>query len=184
MKRGEFSTAPEMKSLIPFITFAIRHALATPVAIVAGCVLWTVAYLLLLLWAVIFGHGLGGPLAYPAGIVAVVAGGVLIGWGIFAPACAAGALFCGFSGFTRFAAIPVVFAVGFLFSYLIYWVFIEWGTTSPIPSFGIIIGNYAMFLSVPLGGYWWVTEGPGAIFESFRRWRAKRSLSQTPGKAR
>jgi len=27
-----------------------------------------------------------------------------------------------------------------------------------------------MFLSIPLGIYWWITEGPGAIFDAFRRW--------------
>lgn len=173
-----------MKSMIPFITFAVRHALATPLSIVAGCVLWSVAYLLLLLWAVISGQGLGGPLAYPAGIVMIVVGGGLIGWGIFAPACAVGALFCGVTGFSRFAAIPVTFIAGFLFSYLIDWAFVECVTTSPMPSFATILGNYAMFLSVPLGGYWWITESPGAMFEAFRRWRAKRRLSLTPSKAR
>jgi hypothetical protein len=151
-----------MKAAIPVITFALRHALAVPLAIVAGCVLWTVAYVLLLLWAVVFGGGLGGPLAYPAGIVAVVVGGALIGWGIFAPACAVGALVCGVAGWPRLAAIPLVFISGFLFSY-------------------VILQNYALFLSVPLGVYWWVTEGPGAIFEAFRRWRAKRRLKSLSG---
>jgi len=165
-----------MKAALPVITFAIRHALASPLAIVAGCLLWTVAYLILLLLAVIFGQGLGGPLAYPAGIIAVVVGGLVIGWGIFAPACAVGALFCGITGWSRFAAIPVVFVSGFLFSYLIYWAFIAWVTTSPMPSFRLILGNYAMFLSVLLGVYWWITEGPGAIFDAFRRWRARRRL--------
>jgi hypothetical protein len=43
-------------------------------------------------------------------------------------------------------------------------------------SFWLILGNYAMFLSVPLGVYWWITEGPGAVFEAFRRWRARRRI--------
>lgn len=158
-----------MKAALPVITFAIRHALAVPLAIVAGCLLWTVAYVILLLVAVVSGQGLGGPLAYPGGIFAVVAGGLVIGWGIFAPACAAGALFCGITGLTRFAAIPVVFASGFLFGGLIYWAF----SSDPMPPFLKILAGYAVFLSVPLGVYWWVTEGPGAVFEAFRRWRIK-----------
>ena len=161
-----------MKAALPVITFAIRHALASPLAVVAGCLLWTAVYVILLLCAVISGQGLGGPLAYPAGIIAVVAGGLVIGWGIFAPACAAGALFCGITGLTRFASIPVVFASGFLFSWLICWAF----PSDPMPPFLKILAGYAAFLSVPLGVYWWVTEGPGAIFVAFRRWRAKRRL--------
>lgn len=159
-----------MKAALPVITFAIRHALAVPFAIAAGCVLWTVAYVLLLLCAVIFGQGLGGPLAYPAGIIAVALGGLLIGWGVFAPACAVGALFCFATGLPRLSAIPVVFISGFLFSYGIYWAF----ASDPMPSLWLILGNYVMFLSVPLGVYWWVTEGPGAIFDAVRRWRARR----------
>lgn len=161
-----------MKAALPVITFAIRHALASPLAIVAGCLLWTVAYLILLLLAVIFGQGLGGPLAYPAGIIAVVVGGLVIGWGIFAPACAVGALFCGITGWSRFAAIPVVFVSGFLFSLAIFWAF----SSDPMPPLWKILAGYAAFLSVPLGVYWWITEGPGAIFEAFRRWRARRRM--------
>lgn len=172
-----------MKAALPVITFVIRHALAVPLAIVAGCVLWTAAYVLLLLWAMVASEGLGGPLAYPAGIVAVVVGGALIGWGIFAPACAAGALFCSLLRISRFAAIPVVFVVGFLVSYLICWAYNGWITTSPMPSFGTIGASYAMFLSVPLGAYWWITEGPGAIYVAFRRWREKRRLKLLAAKA-
>lgn len=151
-----------MKAALPVITFAIRHALATPLAIVAGCLLWTLAYFILLLCAVIFGQGLGGPLAYPAGIIAVVVGGLVIGWGIFAPACAVGALFCGITGWSRFAAIPVVFVSGFLLSY-------------------VLVQNYALVLALPLGIYWWATEGPGAVFEAFRRWWGRRRLKSLPG---
>jgi hypothetical protein len=146
-----------MKAALPVITFVLRHALAVPLAIAAGCVLWTAAYVLLLLWAVVFGGGLGGPLAYPAGIFAVVVGGALIGWGIFAPACAVGALFCGVTGWPRFAAFPVVFIGGILFGYM-------------------ILRNHALFLAVPLGVYWWATEGPGAACDALRRWWERRRL--------
>lgn len=165
---------PGMKILLPIITFAIRHVLAVPIAIVVGCLLWTVAYFVLLLVAVILGDGLGGPLAYPAELVAVVVAGVFIGWGIFAPACAVGAVFCGVFRLPRLAAIPVVFIAAFLFSYLMYWAYIEWITTSPMPAFWLIVGNYSLFLSIPLGAYWWATEGPGAIYDAFRRWWGKR----------
>jgi len=39
---------------------------------------------------------------------------------------------------------------------------------------GTVLKNFAMFLSIPLGIYWWLTEGPGAVFDAFRRWLRSR----------
>lgn len=124
-----------MKAALPVITFALRHALAVPLAIAAGCVLWTVAYVV-------------------------------------------GALFGFVTGWSRFAAIPVVFVSVCLFSLAIYWLF----SSDPMFPFLKILLGYVIFLSVPLGGYWWVTEGSGAVFEAFRRWRARRRIKSLPGR--
>ncbi|MBC8128583.1 MAG: hypothetical protein H8M99_15700 [Gloeobacteraceae cyanobacterium ES-bin-144] len=163
-----------MKSVLPVMTFVVRHFLMVPLAILAGCVLWTVGYVILLLIAVIWNQDVGGPLAYPAGIVMVIISAIVIGWGMFAPACAIGAISCRMIGWPRLAAIPIVFASGFLFSYLLYWVFVELVSTHSMPSFWIVLKNFTLFLSVPLGAYWWITEGPGAVFDAFRRWIVKR----------
>jgi len=50
-----------MKSVIPAIAFAARHLLVVPLAIIAGCILWTIAYVLLLVIAVVWNQGVGGP---------------------------------------------------------------------------------------------------------------------------
>ena len=47
---------------------------------IEGCILWSAAYVVLLVVAVIGNHGLGGPLAFPAGIIAVIATCVSEDW--------------------------------------------------------------------------------------------------------
>jgi hypothetical protein len=163
-----------MKAVIPVITFAARHFMIVALAIIAGCILWTIAYLVLLMVAVIWNQGVGGPLAYPAGIVAIISTCIFTGWGVFAPASGVGIVFCSKFGLPRLAAIPVVFGTAFVISYLMYWAFIELLTTHSMPSAWIVLKNYMVYLSVPLGAYWWLTEGPGALFDAFRRWIGNR----------
>ena len=171
--------------MIPALTFLARHFLFVLVAMVAGCVLWTVAYFLLLVVAVIGGHGIGGPLAYPAGLVAVIASCVFLGWGVFAPASAVGAIFCAVFKLPRLAAIPVVTVAAFVLSYLLYGGYIKLVTTHSMPPAWIILRNFAIFLSVPLGAYWWLTEGPGALFDAFRNVSLSGNGSrQSPSKRR
>jgi len=167
--RVSYDVASKMSALITAMTFSARHLLFVPVAVIAGCILWTVAYLMLLLAAIIFSQGVGGPLAYPAGVVAILGTTIVIGWGIFAPASAIGAIVCALLKLPRLAAIPIVTASAFLLSYLLYWGYIELVTTHSMPSAAVILKNFAIFLSIPLGIYWWLTEGPGAIFDAFRR---------------
>jgi len=107
-----------MKALLPVIAFFGRHFLIVPFAALAGCILWTVAYLILLLVAVVGDKGVGGPLAYPAGIATVIFPCFVLGWGVFAPSCGLGVLFCVIFRTNRFWAIPVVFTAAFLLSWL------------------------------------------------------------------
>ncbi len=168
--RWRASHGEEMKAAITVITFVARHLLFVLFAIVAGCVLWTIVYGLLLGVAVIWNQGLGGPLAYPTGIMMILGVTIFIGWGIFAPASAIGAGFCRVFNLPKLAAIPVVFVSAFALSYLLYWAYIMALTTHPMPSTWIVLKNFTIFLSLPLGAYWWLTEGPGALFDAFRRW--------------
>jgi len=162
--------------MIPALTFVARHLLFIICAMVVGCILWTFSYVVLLAAAVIGNQGLGGPLSFPAGILAVVSSFIFLGGGIFAPACAIGSICCAMLKLPRLAAIPFVCAAALLLSYLLYWAYIEQVTTHPMPSAWIVLKNSALFLSAPLGIYWWLTEGPGALFDAFRRWfRVRRS---------
>jgi hypothetical protein len=163
-----------MNAVITTMTFAARHLLFVPIVIAAGCVIWTIIYVLLLLGAIIFNQGLGSPLTYPAGIIAIFLPTIVVGWGIFAPASAIGAIACALLKLPRLAAIPIVTAAAFGLSYLLYWGYIELVTTHSMPTVAVVLKNFAMFLSLPLGIYWWITEGPGAIFDACRRWIRRR----------
>jgi hypothetical protein len=81
-----------MNAVISAMTFAARHLLIVLIAIIAGCIIWTIIYVILLLTAIVFNQGVGGPLAYPAGIIAILVTTIVIGWGVFAPASAIGAI--------------------------------------------------------------------------------------------
>ena len=67
-----------MNNVILVISFVTRHLLIVSLAIIAGCILWTIAYVVLLIVAVILNEGLGGPIAYPSGIIAIIVAGISI----------------------------------------------------------------------------------------------------------
>ena len=165
-----------MKAALATLAFLGRHLSFVVFAMVAGCILWTIVYLGLVFTAVITNQGVGGPLAFPAGIATVVIACISIGWGIFAPATAMGSMFCRALGLPRLAAIPVVFVAGFVLSYLLYWAFIERLTTHPMPPVWIVLKNFGIYLSLPLGVYWWLTEGPGVFLDVWLRRAAQRRL--------
>ena len=77
-----------MKAVLPTLTFLARHLLFVAIAMIAGCIAWTVVYVVLLILAVVTNQGIGSPLAFPAGIIAVLAACGFLGWGVFAPASA------------------------------------------------------------------------------------------------
>ncbi len=149
-------------------------------ALVVGCVCWTLIYFLLMLIAIIGNYGIGSPIAYPAGIFLIATPCVLIGWGIFTPAAAIGRIFTWFLRLPRIAAIPVVFISAFTLSHLVCWAWIELATTQAMPSSWVILKKFSLFLSIPLGIYWWLTEGPGAIYDAVRRWIRNRRIKIEP----
>lgn len=165
--------------MLAAFSFVVRQFVIVLLAMAVGCALWTVAYLGLLAVAVMGNHGVGGPLAFPAGILAVVATCAVVGWGISAPASAIGAVFCKIFHLPKIAAIPVVFCGGFLLSYLFYWAFTGILASDPVPPAWMVLKNFTIFLSIPLGIQWWLTEGPGAVFDGFRRWIRSRRKSET-----
>lgn len=174
-----YTSASKMNAVIPVLSFLARHLLFVMFAMLAGCFLWVVTYFLLLAIAVISNQGVGGPLALPAGLIAVIASCIFLGWGVFAPASAIGAIVCWLLKLPQLAAIPIVTGAAFVLTYVVYWGYIEFVTTHPMPSVSVVLKNFAIYLSVPLGVYWWLTEGPGALFDSFRRWIRARRQNKT-----
>lgn len=162
-----------MRGAVTALCFVARHSWIVPLAAILGCVLWTIAYVFLLIVAIVWNQGVGGPLAYPAGIIAVVGASMVLGWGVFAPASAIGAVCCRVFRLPNIAAIPVVFVSAFVLSYFFYAAYAGLANDS-IPSVGTVLKNFVIFLSVPLGVYWWLTEGPTALFDAFHRWAESR----------
>jgi len=165
-----------MSLLATLLLFGIRHLLAVGAVMACLCILWTAAYLVLLIVAVIGGGGIGGPLAWPAGIIVILVLCGTVGWGVFTPACAIG------SGIQRYFRLAKL------------WAFPVAVITSALPFVAIVIlelsgrqGVPAGFAATPwtlaicftiqvvlFGGYWWLTEGPGALWDLFQKWRASR----------
>ena len=169
----------KMKPALAAFAFAARHFFIVIFAMVVGFICWTITYMVLLLIAVITDSGIGGPLAYPAGIFMIFAAGVLVAWGIFTPSCAIGAIFCRLLKLPRLAAIPVVFVTAGLLTYLGYGLYIQLITTHSMPPVGTVFFIYVCYLSIPLGAYWWLTEGPGVLFDTFRYWIGKKRRKAT-----
>ena len=160
-----------------FLSFIVRHFFAVIAALVVGCAAWTVAYLVLLVWAVVTKSELGGPLAYPGGLLLVAVICLVVGWGIFAPACGLGQVVCHEFGWSRFAAIPFVFVGALGLSWGWHYLFIENLTTHLMPPFSTVFQGFVVYLSVPLGAYWWLVDGPVAAVDMIRRllgkWRIR-----------
>lgn len=167
-----------MKSAFAALAFIARHFLFVVFLIGAGWLAWTLFYAVLLLVAMLTGSGVGGPLAYPAGLLTIGVAAVIFGWGIFAPSCAMGSWACAFLGVHRLAAIPIVFICAGILSYLFYRLFIGWMSPHPMPAASMIILNYVKWISAPLGVYWVLTEGPGLLFESLRKRWGKRCMEK------
>ncbi len=175
-----------MKALIPIGTFALRQGLALAAAVLAGWILWTLIYLLLIALAVLLNEPLGGPASWPMGMILVVVVGMVLGLGIFVPACGIGRLLGAILRLPRFAEIPIVFLGDLVLSCTLYGLHIRHLTTHSMPKMGTVIWNYGIFIAGPLGAWWWLTEGPWAILEGVRGLldrRRKATATTTPQSA-
>ena len=127
--------------------FCARHFLALLLTVLAGCLLWTVVYFALLLWAAFAGGGLGGPLAYPAGLLFFLVAGSAASLVLLLPATALAEWFARWHGFPVLAQIPLSVA------FLALLCFAAVGLRSSL-SFGVLF----LSLLLPLGLYWWVAQ--------------------------
>lgn len=162
-----------------FATFIIRHIIAVVLCVAAACVGWTLLYVFLLIGSAIFGGHPGSPVIYPLVLVSLVAGVLAVGFFIFAPACGVGLTFTHLFKLPRLAAIPVVFGTGAVMNYAVVYVMMKSGYGHPEPDGLTVLWDYTIYLSAPLGIYWWLVEGPWAIVDLVRRMiRQKKLASQ------
>lgn len=170
-----------MRTAVAIVAFGLRHFLTVCIAMILGCVVWTISYLLLLLSAIYLNEGVGSPIAYPAGLLLIVIACSAVGWGIFTPAIGVGRIFCWLTQFPLLAAIPVVAISAFGISCTISMLFPSVILDKTAPSVWVVLKYFSLYLSIPLTIYWWLTEGSSALTDAIMRWLACRSEKSEPG---
>ena len=149
----------------------LRHSLALAVTVVAVCLLWTVTYFALLLWAVITDGGIGGPLAYHAGLLFFFLATTAAGLVLLLPSTALAEWFARRYAFPILAQIPLSVAILAVLCLIVV------GLASAVrtePSvYGVSVGFAVLFLAllVPLGLYWWAAQSGPLLLSLYHRLR-------------
>jgi hypothetical protein len=149
--------------------FCARHLLATLVTVMVLCVLWTVTYFALLLWAAISGGGLGSPAGYPLGLLLALVGGTVVSLTLFLPATALGEWIAKRRGLPILAQIPISIAILAALCLLVVGSALAAGIQ---PSFRAGAACFAvLFLThlLPLGLYWWVAHSGPLLVSLFKQ---------------
>jgi hypothetical protein len=145
-------------------SFVARHAVAAGAVFVVGCVLWTVTYFALLIWASVTGGGMGSPAVYPVGLMLLLAGTAAVTFLLFLPATLVGEVLCRLRSWPTLAGIPVTLA---LFSVLA----VFWSSVAhDLPAFEKVefwrlTAGTILTLAIPLGVYWWAAEFPHIVWD-------------------
>lgn len=159
-----------LKPLLGLAGFCVRHLVALFVTVATACLLWTVVYFALLLWAVFSGGGIGGPLAFPAGLLFVLVAATLAVLSLFLPATALAELVARRRGFPILVQIPISVAFLAVLSFIVVGTVmtVRSGTTTP-KDFLIASGLLFVIHLLPLGLYWWVAQSGPLIVSIVRR---------------
>jgi hypothetical protein len=138
--------------------FCARHLFALGVAMLAACAAWTVTYFALLLWAVLTGGGLGGPLAYPAGLLFALVAMAAAGLVLLLPATALAEWVARRRGFPVLAQIPVSVGILALLCLAVVGLVSAGGFQPTLRGASIGFGTLFLALLLPLGLYWWTAQ--------------------------
>lgn len=156
-------------------SLAIRHAVASLVTIAAACAIWTVAYVALLLWAIVSNSGLGGPLAYPGGLLFAAVTAAVACLLFFFPATACAELICRRRALPILMQIPVSVAVLAALCFLVG--VITRASTAAIP-FGASVSGFTTWLFLlsllPIGLYWWIVQAAPLVRGAINMFRGSR----------
>lgn len=146
--------------------FCVRHSLATLVMVLVLCVLWTVTYFALLVWAAVSGGGLGSPAAYPLGLLLALVGGTVVSLTLFLPATALAEWIAKRRRLPILVQIPISIAILAALCLLVIGIAVAAGMQASFRSGAA--GFAVLFLAhlLPLGLYWWVAQS-GPLLVSF-----------------
>lgn len=161
--------APFLNRTLTIGTFYARHLLALCVVVAAPCVLFTILYFVLLLWAIVFGGGIGSPIAYPIGLMVIFIGAFGVGSMLFFPSTVFAEWIVKKRNLPVLAQIPItVGSVGMLCLL----VSAIATANSSAPSLrSAFVGFATLFgiLLLPLGLYWWTAQSGPLVLAVFRR---------------
>jgi len=149
--------------------FCARHLLATLVVVLVLCVLWTVNYFALLIWAAVSGGGLGSPASYPLGLLLSLVGGTVFSLTLFLPATALAEWIAKRRGLPILAQIPISIAILAALCLLVVGSAMAAGVQASFRSGAA--GFAVLFLAhlLPLGLYWWVAQSGPLLVSLYRQ---------------
>ncbi len=149
--------------------FCARHLLATLVVVLVLCVLWTVTYFALLIWAAVSGGGLGSPASYPLGLLLSLVGGTVFSLTLFLPATALAEWIAKRRGLPILAQIPISIAILAALCLLVVGSAMAAGVQASFRSGAA--GFAVLFLAhlLPLGLYWWVAQSGPLLVSLYRQ---------------
>jgi hypothetical protein len=163
-----------IRTAVGFSGFCIRHLFALLVTVAVPCLLWTIAYVMLLLWAMITNGDIGGPLAYPAGILVVIVAATVSSLVLLFPSTALAEWLVKRRRFPILTQIPI--SIGILGSLCFIFVAVA-ASVDSVPSFGgVAMGFGVLFISnlLPLGLYWWTAQSGPLLLSLWRLMGKKR----------
>ena len=171
------NTREAIRSTARIGSFCARHGIALVVTVGVGCVCWTILYFTLLLWAVAGNEGLGSPVAYPIGLILIVAAGTGIGLTLLLPSTALAEWYARRRGWPVLAQVPI--SMGLL-ALLCLCMFTIAARDTPIVLRGLSKGFWNLWLInlIPLGIYWWTAQSVPLVLSLVRRWAPENQESE------
>jgi hypothetical protein len=160
--------------------FLVRHFVASIVIVALPCVLWTIAYIGLLLWAVFTNRGIGGPLAYPAGILVILIAATLSCLLLLFPSTALAEWIAKRRGLPIFAQIPISVGILALLCFIYAGVVASSDASQWLQGFSIGFGLLFAAHLLPLGIYWWTMQSGPLVFKLYQRLRMAFGSGQKP----
>jgi hypothetical protein len=155
--------------------FCLRHAVAMALTIAIPCLLWTVAYLGLLLYAMVTGGDLGGPLAYPVGLLFVLSTATAACLFLLFPSTALAEWIGRRSSLPILTQIPISIGILAILSLVLTLIldqrFLQALPFAPGQKLNPGITTAVLFCAhlLPLGFYWWVAQSIPLLSALFSR---------------
>jgi hypothetical protein len=141
----------------------LRHFFAWVATTAAWLILWTVGYLVLLLWAILADEPIGSPVVWPLGLLGILllhTAAVLV---IFLPSTLAAELLCTRNQLPKVrAGLAFAFSLFLIILAIISGFVLLWGGTEA-PTFLEAFFGLLLIFAIPMGAYWWASQFPSLL---------------------